>query len=150
MSGAFIRALPETGQIWAAKAIAGIIVADGIVTDEELNVLKESISFLNNKDTINEIVSLVKDRVKPDLEVFKTDRKTSANILLSLGLVAVSDDKLTMQEAQYFNYIAGKLGFGSGYAKIALAWAKEFIVLNKKKNQLISLSEKERPVYVNY
>ena len=150
MSGAFIRALPEAGKIWAAKAIAGIIVADGVVTDGELNVLKESISFLNNKDTINEIVGLVKDRVKPDLEVFKTDRKTSANILLSLGLVAVSDDKLTMHETQYFNYIAGKLGFEAGFAKVALTWAKEFISLNNKKNQLILLSEKERPVYVNY
>ena len=36
MSGSFISHLPKAAQLWSAKAIAGIIVADGIVTNAEL------------------------------------------------------------------------------------------------------------------
>ena len=150
MSGSFISHLPKVAQVWSAKAIAGIIVADGVVTNAELAVLRESISFLEDVNVINDIVGLVKSREKPKLEVLKTERIIATKILMSLALVALTDDKLTKAETDYFNYIAGKLGFEPGIAKVTIGWCREFIALNKKKNSIMKMGEESSPVYINY
>lgn len=150
MSGSFISHLPKAAQVWSAKAIAGLIVADGMVTNAELGVLRESIGFLEDVESINEIVGMVKDRIKPKLEVLKTDRVIATKILMSLALVALTDDKISQAEAEFFTYIAGKLGFESGIAKAVMNWGREFIALNKKKQNIIKMGEESSPVYINY
>ena len=150
MSGSFISHLPKAAQIWSAKAIAGIIVADGVVTNAELAVLRESISFLEDMDTINEIVFMVKNKEKPNLEVLKTERGIATKILMSLALVTLTDDKISQAETEYFNLIAGRLGFEHGIAKAVMNWGREFIALNKKKQKIIRMGEESKPVYINY
>ncbi|MBU3916790.1 TerB family tellurite resistance protein [bacterium] len=150
MSASFIKSLPKAAQVWSAKAIAGIIVADGMVTNAELGVLRESIGFLESIDTINEIVNMVKSREKPKLEVLKTDRSLATKILISLVLVALVDEKLSQAEIDYFIYIAGKLGFEPGIVKKTINWGREFVALNKKKQEIIRMGEESTPVYINY
>ncbi len=150
MSATFINNLPEIAKVWSAKAIAGIIVADGVVTNAELLILRESISFLEDAETINEIVDMVKIREKPKLQVLKTDRATATKILISLAVVTLTDDKLNAAEIEYFNYIAGKMGFEKKIAKNAMDWGREFIALDKKKRQLIKKGTESTPVYINY
>jgi len=150
MSATFINNLPEIAKVWSAKAIAGIIVADGVVTNAELSILRESISFLEDAETINEIVDMVKIREKPKLQVLKTDRTTATKILISLAVVTLTDDKLNAAEIEYFNYIAGKMGFEKKIAKNAMDWGREFIALDKKKRQLIKKGSETTPVYINY
>lgn len=150
MSGSFISHLPKQAQLWSAKAIAGLIVADGVVSNAELAVLRESIGFLQDVESINEIVSKVKEREKPKLEVLKTDRATATKILMALALVALTDNKLSSAETDYFKYIAGRLGFEEGIAKAIMNWGREFIALNKKKQALIKMGEQSTPVYINY
>jgi len=150
MSATFIDNLPEIAKIWSAKAIAGIIVADGIVTNAELSILRESISFLKDTEIINEIVEMVKIREKPKLQVLKTDRVTATKILISLAIVAFTDNKLNANEIEYFNYIAGKMGFEKSMAKKAMNWGREFIELDKKKSELIKTGKESTPVYINY
>lgn len=150
MSGSFISHLPNAAQVWSAKAIAGIIVADGVVTNAELAVLRESISFLQDMDTINEIVTMVKNREKPTLEVLKTDRVIATKILMSLALVTLTDDKISQAETDYFNFIAGRLGFEHGIAKAVMSWGRDFIALNKRKQNIIKMGEDSTPVYISY
>ncbi len=150
MSANFIKSLPKVAQVWSAKAIAGIIVADGMVTNAELEVLRESIGFLESVDTINEIVNMVKSREKPKLEVLKTDRSLATKILISLALVALVDEKLSQAEIDYFIYIAGKLGFEPGIVKMTINWGREFVALDKKKQAIIKKGEESTPVYINY
>jgi hypothetical protein len=150
MSGSFISHLPKAAQIWSAKAIAGIIVADGVVTNAELVVLRESISFLEDMGAINEIVTMVKNREKPTLGVLKTDRVIATKILMSLAVVTFTDDKISQAETEYFNFIAGKLGFEHGIAKAVMNWGREFIALNKRKQNIIKKAEESKPIYINY
>ncbi len=149
MSGTFIDSLPEIAKVWSAKAIAGIIVADGVVTNAELQVLRESIGFLQDGNTINEIVNMVKNREKPKLEALKSDRTIATKILMSLVLVALTDDKVTPAEVTYFTYVAGKLGFGKSFAKMVINWGREYIAVNNKKRALIQKGEESSPVYIN-
>ncbi|MBU2645457.1 hypothetical protein KKI24_12190 [bacterium] len=150
MSATFISNLPEIAKVWSAKAIAGIIVADEVVTNAELSILRESISFLEDAAVINGIVEMVKIREKPKLQVLKTDRATATKILISLAIVALTDDKLNANEIEYFNYIAGKMGFEKNMAKTVLAWSREFNELDRKKQQIIQKGMASKPVYINY
>ncbi len=125
-------------------------MADGVVTNAELSVLRESISFLEDTEIINEIVEMVKIREKPKLQVLKTDRVTATKILISLAIVAFTDNKLNANEIDYFNYIAGKMGFEKSLAKKAMSWGREFIELDKKKHELIKTGKDSTPVYINY
>lgn len=150
MSATFIDRLPKVAKIWSAKAIAGIIVADGVVTNAELALLRESINFLDDADTINELIEMVKLREKPKLEVLKTDRSTATKILISLALVSFTDNKISQNEIEYFNYIAGKLGFEKDIARLAMNWSREYTELDKKKNAIIKKGEASIPVYINY
>ena len=149
MSVSFINSLPEPIKIWSAKSIAGIIVADGRVTDSEIAILRESISFLKDGAMINEIVEMVKNREKPKLPVLKIDRKIASNMLMALAVVALSDDNLNPQEIQYFNYIAARLGFETGFAKLVISWCKDYVNLTKKKNDILKKGEQTRPIYVS-
>ncbi|MBT4090055.1 MAG: hypothetical protein HOE30_16335, partial [Deltaproteobacteria bacterium] len=121
-----------------------------VVTNAELSILRESISFLEDTEIIYEIVEMVKIREKPKLQVLKTDRVTATKILISLAIVAFTDDKLNANEIEYFNYIAGKMGFEKSMAKNAMDWGREFIDLDKKKKQLIKKGKESTPVYINY
>ncbi len=150
MSINFISNLPPNAKLWVAKAIAGLIIADGVVSDQELAILRESISFLENMDQVNEIVNMVKSKQKPILEVLKTERKLSCSILMSLAMVALTDDKLSGYETEYFSYIAGKLGFESSYAHLVIKWGKDYIRLNQQKKKLLQYGEKLPPIYINY
>jgi len=150
MSATFINQLPATAKVWSAKAIAGIIVADGKVSNAELEILRESINFLGDGQTINEIVEMVKIREIPKLEVLKTDRVVATKMLISLAIVTMTDNKLSANEIRHFNYIAGKLGFEKNMAKNAISWAREFIDLDKKKQQIIKKAQDSAPVYINY
>ncbi|MCP4297449.1 MAG: hypothetical protein GY786_17755 [Proteobacteria bacterium] len=149
MSGAFINHLPQAAKVWSAKAIAGLIVADGVVTDAELVVLRESISFLEDASHINEIVEMVKERIKPDLAVLKTEREIAAKILMSLAMVALTDNKLSHQESQYFIYVAGKLGIEPHIAKMMMNWGRDYIALNERKNSILKLGAQSKPIYIN-
>ena len=54
------EAMSVEEKIWFARAIAGMIVADGRVDDSELEFLKEAISFLEDRDQVNGIMTVVR------------------------------------------------------------------------------------------
>ena len=67
-----IEKLSAEQKLWFGYAIAGMITADGAVSDSEISYLKEAINFLDSRDEINNIVEMVKYAVKfkivdPDL-----------------------------------------------------------------------------------
>ena len=150
MSANFISQLPSKAKLWAAHALAGIIIADGVVSESELEILRDSISFLDHLDDVNQIVNMVKNRQVPNLEVLRCDRKLACNLLMSLAMVALSDGNLSGYETKYFVTVAGKLGFEPRYSHAVMEWGREYIKLNNRKKGLIELGLKLQPVYVNF
>ena len=68
-----IRSLSPEAQKWFARAIAGMINSDGIVDSTELDDLLEAIGLLNDIDEISDLVSMVKNREKPELPILKKE-----------------------------------------------------------------------------
>ncbi len=56
------ESLPPPVRIWFAFAVAGIITADGVVTEAELDFLREVINFLDTVDDINQVVKWSKPK----------------------------------------------------------------------------------------
>ena len=100
-------------KIWFARAIAGMIVADGRVDDSELEFLKEAISFLEDRDQVNGIMAVVRQGKTPSLEARKIDPKQSFIILKYLAELMVVDGKMSETEITFFVYAGGLLGFTS-------------------------------------
>ncbi|MDX2469635.1 MAG: hypothetical protein QNL04_03545 [SAR324 cluster bacterium] len=147
MAANFISNLPPAAKIWAAEALAGIIVSDGVVTGEELALLRESIAFLDDIEQVGRIVEKIKNKERVTLEILRCERKMAANILMSLAMAAMTDDKISPPEVEYFVYVAGKLGFDMQFAHRVIRWGQDFIKLNKEKKTLVTIGSSANAMY---
>ncbi|MGA1644873.1 MAG: DUF2225 domain-containing protein [bacterium] len=146
------EAMSVEEKIWFARAIAGMIVADGRVDDSELEFLKEAISFLEDRDQVNGIMAVVRQGKTPSLEARKIDPKQSFIILKYLAELMVVDGKMSETEITFFVYAGGLLGFTSNIltklwktARSMLEATKPLAKISAGKNaslvRLTSLSE---------
>lgn len=142
MSQNLIESLPNEVKIWFAHAVAGVITADGVVTESELEFLRETINFLESVDDINSVVNVVKNREKPALKTLKTDPKTAAMILIHLATIAITDGKLDPSEIDFFKYVGKKMGFEWTFSEEILNWGKDYISVNKRKKALLKRAMK--------
>lgn len=137
MNKALIDSLPYEVKKWFANAVVGIITADGVVTESELAHLRETIGFLDNMEDINNIVSLVKEKKTPAISKLKTDANTACLLLMQIASVAISDDRLTTQESDFFAYVGKKIGFEASFTESILEWARENLKANKHKKSIL-------------
>lgn len=63
----FIETLPSAAKKWFAYAVAGMVVADGQVTEEELTHLKETVRFLDHIDDVNDVIGVIRRRERVQL-----------------------------------------------------------------------------------
>ena len=138
------ESLPSPVRIWFAYAVAGVIVADGVVTETELGFLRETINFLDNVDDINQVVGVVKAKERPVLQKINTDSHTAAMILIHLAEIAITDGKLDDSEVDFFKYVGTKLGFESTYSEEIIEWGKENLRANKHKKNLLNKAEENK------
>ncbi|MBF0276264.1 MAG: hypothetical protein HQM13_00675 [SAR324 cluster bacterium] len=135
-----VETLPPQVKIWFAFAVAGVITADGVVTETELEFLRETINFLESVEDINEVVGVVKAKERPVLKKLSTDPQTAALILIHLAQIAITDGKLDNSEVDFFKYVGKKLGFDGAYSEEVMEWGKENLKVEKRKKTLIKKS----------
>ena len=111
MSNNLINSLSNEVKIWFAHAVAGLITADGIVTESELDFLREAIGFLEDVNDINKVVAMVKNKEKVSLQKLNTDHASAAIILIQLATIAITDGKLDPSEVEFFQGLDSTKGF---------------------------------------
>lgn len=127
---------PQTKK-WYAMSIAGAVTSDGVVDDEELEYLKIAISFLDDPNDINEIVTMAKERKVPRLGQLRNVRRQDAfRILLALAKIVAADNVITNGEKNYITMACGKLGFSKIFAKKLFTWLDANIGLNLERERL--------------
>ncbi len=137
MAKSITESLPPSVKHWFARAVVGMITADGVVTENELAYLRETIGFLESKDEINKIVDMVKHKERPTLETLKTDPKVATKMLMHLATIAITDDKISQSEIDYFRYVGKKMGFDPRFSSDVIEWGKAYIQLNNRKKMLM-------------
>ncbi|MDP7630923.1 MAG: DUF2225 domain-containing protein, partial [SAR324 cluster bacterium] len=59
--------LSDEEKLWFAKAIAGMVVADGRVDNTEVGFVKAAIGFLTRREDVATIMSIIKQNQIPSL-----------------------------------------------------------------------------------
>ena len=142
----FISTLSDEEKKWLSFSIVGVVCADGKITSSELSHLRYVLAFLDKK-YLNEIMVFIKRKELPKLDVLKTNRKKSSQILMYLASIVITDDMLVKEEVDYFKYLGGKLGFDPAFSTELMKWGKEFIMVNRLKRKLLKIAEDTPPVY---
>lgn len=141
--------LNQDEKTWIAKAMGGLIVSDGYISEEELRILRESIKFLGNIELIEQIVAEIKNKKVSQIGALKVDRTKSVKMLFFLARVALADNKLTLAGAKHFGVAAQKLGFSKNFAKRVIAWAREVYQVEKKGEGLMNEGQKTKALFVD-
>lgn len=124
MSSEFAKNLPKSAKKWYANAIAGAITSDGQVDKEELEFLEKAIGFLETKEDIYELVSLVKNKQLPELAgMTNIDRGSAFRMIVTITTIVANDGKISKGEAAYLKDIVLKLGFEAAFSAKVLEWA---------------------------
>ncbi len=142
-----LKDLTKEAKIWTAKAIAGVIIADGVVTSEEVEILSEAIDFLDDSRIVGKIITQVKSRITPEISNLNVDRSTAVDILMVLTYVASVDTDFTFQEMEYMIDLGSMLGFELEYTQRVIDWNQENLALQEKKQRLIHQGLNLEPVY---
>lgn len=147
MTGTSIEKLSEEAKRWTAKAIAGVIIADDVLKKEELKILREAIGFLDDAKLVNQIINQIKNRSLPELEQFKTDRKTAVSIIMILAYTASADTELTHHEIDYVIAAGKKIGLAKKYTIRVIDWSQECVRVKIEQEKLLSDGHKSKAKY---
>lgn len=106
----YIESLNHEEKQWLAYAIAGMICADGRLDPSEEVYLREAISFLEDREQINDLVTKVKKREIGTLPATQIAGEKAFNMLKHLARISIIDGKMSPSEVRYFNQVGGLLG----------------------------------------
>ncbi|MBU2513961.1 TerB family tellurite resistance protein [bacterium] len=115
---------PETKE-WFAKAIVGMILADGRIDKAELEYLNNLIGFLERQDLVQSISNMLKNNQTPELEPLELVANEALEIVKHLTVMAVVDENLATREVEFLHHVANQLGLPDEIADRFLALAKE-------------------------
>lgn len=133
-----IEKMSTDTKVWFAKAVVGMILADGKIEKSELKYLNDIIGFLKNRDLIQKISDMLKNNEIPTLEPIDLVPNEALEILKHLTIMAVVDEDLANREVKYLKYVASQLQLDDGIAERFLSLAQEKLRKTKYKGKLTS------------
>ena len=126
---------------WLGRAIAGIIVVDGVIDKSEMEYLREAIGFLENEEEINDLLTQVKDRVCPPLGYLEIKHRLAARLLMNLAQITIVDYKFSQKEAEYLKEIGSRMKVEGKFAQQVLTWIHAVLEVNKLKKELLKKAD---------
>lgn len=144
----FVKQLAPETKTWLAKAIVGIITADGTVTTAELESLRDALGFLEDAKELDALIMAVKQKQIPELDALsRAEGKDKAQIMFYLGCVTAADDKLPRVAVDYYKTVGSRLGYDARLCNEVMQWFRQWLDLEKKRQALIKIGDTHRPIY---
>jgi len=112
---------------WFARAIVGMILADGRIDKAEIDYLKNMLGYLNEKSLDESILKMLQSKKMPVLEPLEIVANESLEIVKHLTMIAVVDEDLASREVEFLSYVATQLGLPGEIANRFLSLAKKKI-----------------------
>ena len=124
---------------WLILAIAGMVFADGKLDKDERDDLILVLSVMEDIDGAQKLMKRLKGKQLPQLpKITLQDRGLAVLLLSILTEVAIADNILSPNEAQYLIYLGAVLNFPKDYVENFLNWAKQQADLNQSKNSMLT------------
>ncbi len=110
---------------WFAKAIVGMILADGRIDKAELKYLNDLIGFLKDESLVNTITTMLERNEMPTLDPVEPVTNEALEIVKHLTIMAVVDEDLANREVRFLKYATDQLGLSPEIPERFLSLAKE-------------------------
>ena len=114
-----VKEMDERQKEWFATAMVAIVLADGNVSQGEVNGLLNCISFVQDPEAVERLKKYIQFKTTPPIPNFlgwEKDIRKKAAMLLDLMEVAIADREFAAPEKEKFFELGKLLGFD--YAKI--------------------------------
>lgn len=109
-----VHSMDDRQKEWFATAMVAMVMADGTVTEGEVESLLQSVSFVKETEAVERLKKYIQFNTPPPLPAFsgwEKEIKKKAAILLDLIQVAISDRDFSSEEKEKFYEIGKVLGF---------------------------------------
>lgn len=129
---------PKTKR-WLAYAITGAICSDGVVSDSELDFLKQAIKFMDDKESIYEIIDLAKNKALPELSYLTAEdisKKQAIRIAFILGGIVTEDQKLKKGEKEFLKNALFKMSLSEEFYNGFIQYLEQSIKLSELKSTI--------------
>ncbi|MBF0279925.1 MAG: hypothetical protein HQM13_19165 [SAR324 cluster bacterium] len=134
----FLDKLNDDQKKWMTLAIAGMVVADGIIDKRELSDLGVVLSHLGNIEKAQKLMGMLKAKQIPRLPRIKIDdRGLAVQMLLAVTKVGIVDNSLSAKEADYLIYLGAILHFPKDYTQSILKWAKQQAEISRLQMEIV-------------
>ncbi len=134
---------------WTANAIAGMVCSDGHVDESEMIYLKEAISFLEDREEINKLLSMVKKKQLQELSGIQMDPNQGFAILKHLAGISIVDGRMSPSEIRYFKRVGKLLGMPEGLLEKIMLKTRKHMESNLP-NVTATINEQEYQVPILY
>lgn len=122
---------------WLANAMSGMICADGVIDEDELQFLSKAIDFLTNPQDINNMVKMVKAKKLPELtKLDGTDKVLAFRMLKMVAEIALTDSVKECEE-KYLLLIGEKLSLDKKFVDDFVTWTRQYVALNRLEQDLL-------------
>lgn len=109
-----VAKMTEPQREWLATAMVSMILADGSVSQGEVESLMQAISFVKNPQAVERLKKFVHFKAPPTLTPFhgwEREPKNRAMMMVDLMSIAIADRDFSPKEREQFHRIGSLLGF---------------------------------------
>jgi uncharacterized tellurite resistance protein B-like protein len=125
-----LQTMSDPQREWFATAMVSMVLADGNVSQGEVEKLMSSISFVRSPQVVERLKKYVHFQSSPTLAPFQgweKDLKGRALLMIDLMEVAIADRDFSPKEREQFHHIGRMLGFPNGKVEELIALGGKFI-----------------------
>jgi len=125
-----IHQMDDIQKDWFATAMVAVVLADGNVSQGEVESLMNTISFLHDPEVVDRLKKFLQYQTPPPLSAFigwEKELKNRAAMLLDLIEVAVADRDFSEPEKEKFYEIGKILGFPTTKIDELIAMGHKFM-----------------------
>ncbi|MBU3917897.1 TerB family tellurite resistance protein [bacterium] len=137
MKDPVVESMPYEVKEWFARAVVGMIWADGHIDKAEIEYLKEVIGFIGDQKLVQSMMKMVKGNQVPPLTPIKVENQQAVSILKHLTSISIVDEELAPEEEQYLKHAASLLKLPNEISEKFLGLAKKRLKNDRLKAQLI-------------
>ncbi len=95
---------------WFARALSGMILADGIIDEEEIQAMKGFIGLVQDQDIQDEVNSILSMRMDVTLEHESFSPSHAVQILMEVASMSLADGHFASEEETFIAYVGKQLG----------------------------------------
>jgi uncharacterized protein (DUF2225 family) len=126
MEDPIVEAMSAKTKDWFARAIVGMIWADGRIDQAEIKYLKSILGFLKDKELVHSVSEMIRQNRIPPLETLNLENTQALAVMKHLTSISIVDEELALAEETFLKAVASKLNLPAEVPE-------KFITLAKKR-----------------